>query len=141
MIDLGAPDPMHSQHCARHEFSGQIVGDTGACTDDPNDPLYFSTFYVEKGKPPVDLNALITPASEIHLEDAGDINDLGEISAGGVARTGLSMRCCWCRRPTRITSRHRRKDTVVAGDNVPGMSKLCHGGLNLSDTLHETRPG
>ena len=80
MIDLGAPAPCTRSTALAINSAGQIVGDTGACTDDPNDPLYFSTFYVEKGKPPVDLNALITPASEIHLEDAGDINDLGQIS-------------------------------------------------------------
>ena len=88
MIDLGAPAPCTRATALAINSRGQIVGGTGACTDDPGDPLYFSTFYMEKGKAPVDLNSLITPASDIHLEDAGAINDLGQISAGGSASDG-----------------------------------------------------
>jgi probable HAF family extracellular repeat protein len=88
MIDLGAPAPCTRSSALGMNAAGQIVGDTGACTDDPNDPYYFSTFYVEKGKPAVDLNELITPASDIHLDDAGYINDRGEISGGGFAPDG-----------------------------------------------------
>jgi probable HAF family extracellular repeat protein len=88
LTDLGAPSPCTRSSALAMNSTGQIVGDTGACTDDPEDPLYFGAFYVEKGKGPVDLNALITPASDIHLEDAGYINDLGEISGGGFAPDG-----------------------------------------------------
>jgi len=88
MTDLGAPAPCTRTTPLAINSAGQIVGDAGACTDDPDDPLYSSTFYVEKGKAPVDLNDLITPASDIHLEDAGDINDLGQISGGGFGPDG-----------------------------------------------------
>jgi probable HAF family extracellular repeat protein len=88
MIDLGSPAPCTRSTALGMNSAGQVVGDTGACTDDPNDPYYFSTFYVEKGKPPVDLNDLITPASDIHLDDAGYINERGEISGGGFAPDG-----------------------------------------------------
>jgi probable HAF family extracellular repeat protein len=88
MTDLGAPAPCTRSSALAMNSAGQIVGDTGACTDDPDDPYYFSVFYVEKGKPAADLNALITPPSEIHLEDAGYINDLGEISGGGFSPDG-----------------------------------------------------
>jgi probable HAF family extracellular repeat protein len=86
--DLGAPAPCTRSSAISINSAGQIVGGTGACTDDPADPLYFSTFYTEKGNVPVDLNSLITPLSDIHLEDATYINDRGEISAGGVASDG-----------------------------------------------------
>ena len=63
--------------------ANHIVGGLGACTDDPNAPTFFSAFYTEKGKPMVDLNTLITPASDIHLTDAWNINNRGEILANG----------------------------------------------------------
>ena len=88
MTDLGAPAPCTRSSALAMNSAGQIVGDTGACTGDPSDPLYFSVFYVEKGKPPVDLHTLITPPSPIHLEDAGYINERGEISGGGFAPDG-----------------------------------------------------
>ena len=88
LTDLGAAAPCTRSSPLSMNSANQIVGDTGACTDDPNDPNYFSAFYQEKGKPPVDLNTLITPPSPIHLEDAGYINERGEISGGGFAPDG-----------------------------------------------------
>lgn len=88
MTDLGAPAPCTRSSALAMNSAGQIVGDTGACTSDPNDPLWFSVFYVERGKTPADLNTLITPPSPIHLEDAGYINERGEISGGGFAPDG-----------------------------------------------------
>ena len=88
MTDLGAPAPCTRSSALGINSLGQIVGDTGACTDDPNDPGYFSAFYQEKGKTAVDIHRLITPPSPIHLEDAGCINDLGEISGGGFDADG-----------------------------------------------------
>ena len=88
MTDLGAAAPCTRSSALSMNSSGQIVGDTGACTDDPNDPLWFSAFYQEKGKPPVDIHTLIIPPSPIHLEDAGCINERGEISGGGFDAEG-----------------------------------------------------
>jgi probable HAF family extracellular repeat protein len=88
MTDLGAAAPCTRSSPLSMNSAGQIVGDTSACTEDPNDPNYFSAFYQEKGKPPVDIHSLITPPSPIHLEDAGYINEDGEISGGGFAPDG-----------------------------------------------------
>jgi len=88
MTDLGAAAPCtHSSPLSMNSL-GQIVGDTGACMDDPNGPGYFSAFYQEKGGPAVDIHSLITPPSPIRLEDAGYINDRGEISGGGFDADG-----------------------------------------------------
>lgn len=83
MTDLGAAAPCTRSSPLSMNSGGQIVGDMGACADSPSDPLWFSAFYQEKGKPPVDIHTLITPPSPIHLEDMGYINDQGEISGGG----------------------------------------------------------
>ena len=88
MTDLGTAAPCHRASPLSINSAGQIVGDSGACTDDPNDPNYFSAFYQEKGKPAVDIHSLITPPTSIHLEDAVYINERGEISAGGFAPDG-----------------------------------------------------
>ena len=88
MTDLGAAAPCTRSSPLSMNSAGQIVGDTGACTNDPNGPGYFSAFYQEKGRPPVDIHSLITPPSPIHLEDAGYINERGEISGGGFDADG-----------------------------------------------------
>jgi len=81
--DLGIVDPCKNSTATSVNSANQIVGGLGVCTDDPSDPTYFSGFYTEKGKTMVDLNTLITPASEIHLTDAWTINNRGEILANG----------------------------------------------------------
>ena len=81
--DLGVVDPCQNSTATSVNSANQVVGGLGVCTDDPNDPTYFSAFYTEKRKPMVDLNTLITPASEIHLTDAWNINNRGEILANG----------------------------------------------------------
>jgi probable HAF family extracellular repeat protein len=88
MTDLGAAAPCKRSSPLSINSGGQIVGDIGACTDNPSDPNYFSAFYQEKGKPPVDIHSLIIPPSPIHLEDAGCINERGEISGGGFDADG-----------------------------------------------------
>ena len=88
MTDLGAAAPCTRSSPLSMNSAGQIVGDTGACTNDPNGPGYFSAFYQEKGRPPVDIHSLITPPSPIHLEDAGYINERGELSGGGFDADG-----------------------------------------------------
>jgi probable HAF family extracellular repeat protein len=81
--DLGMVDPCQNSTATSVNSANQIVGGLGVCTDDPKDPTYFSAFYMVKGKPMVDLNTLITPASDIHLTDAWNINNRGEILANG----------------------------------------------------------
>ena len=90
MTDLGTVAPCTRGTATSINSAGQIVGDLGACTGNPDDPTYFSAFYVEKGKPMVDLNALITPPSPIHLDGASFINERGEIAAGGFMPDGTT---------------------------------------------------
>lgn len=88
MTDLGAVTPCTRSTAISINSAGQIVGDLGSCTNDPNDIAFFSAFIVEKGRPMVDLNTLITPPSDIHLVDAWFINDRGEIVAVGLLPDG-----------------------------------------------------
>jgi probable HAF family extracellular repeat protein len=82
--DLGVVDPCQNSTATAVNSAGEVVvGGLGVCTDNENDPTYFSAFYTEKGKPMVDLNTLIRPSSEIHLTDAWNINNRGEILANG----------------------------------------------------------
>ena len=83
MTDLGAVARCTRSVANSINSANQVVGNLGYCTDDPNDMTFYSAFYTEKGKPMVDLNTLITPASEIHLTDAWNINNRGEILANG----------------------------------------------------------
>lgn len=88
MTDFGAVTPCTRSTAISINSAGQIVGDLGSCTNDPNDIAFFSAFIVEKGRPMVDLNTLITPPSDIHLVDAWFINDRGEIVALGLLPDG-----------------------------------------------------
>ncbi|MDE2002905.1 MAG: hypothetical protein KGJ25_05160, partial [Betaproteobacteria bacterium] len=67
---------------------GQIVGGLGFCTDDSTDLAFYTAFYVEKGKPMVDLNALVDTPSDLHMDEAMFINERGEILAGALTPTG-----------------------------------------------------
>ena len=88
MTDLGAVAPCTRSTANSINSSNQIIGGLGACTNDPSELTYFSAFYVEKGKPMVDLNTLVSPPSAIHLEDAWNINERGEIFAHGLMPDG-----------------------------------------------------
>jgi probable HAF family extracellular repeat protein len=88
MTDLGAVAPCTRSTATSINSANQIVGGLGFCTDDPNDLTFFSAFYTEKGKSMVDLNTLITPSSDIHLTDAWNINNRGEILANGLLPDG-----------------------------------------------------
>lgn len=83
MIDLGAPAPCTRSTANSINSANQIVGSLGGCADNSN-----SAFYVEKGNPMVDLNTLIVPPSNIHLDEAWNINDRGEIFGSGYAPDG-----------------------------------------------------
>ena len=88
MTDLGAVAPCTRSTAVSINCANQIVGSLGACTDNENDPTYFSAFYTEKGKPMVDLNTLITPLGDMHLVDGWSINNRGEIVALGLLPDG-----------------------------------------------------
>jgi len=88
MTDLGTVDLCQRGTAKSINSRGQIVGGLSFCTDNGNDLTFFRPFYVEKGKPMVDLNTLVEPRSDIYMDDAVFINERGEIYAGGVTPTG-----------------------------------------------------
>jgi probable HAF family extracellular repeat protein len=88
MTDLGMVSPCMNGTAFGINNQGQILGSLSGCTGDPNDITFGTAFYVEAGQPMADLNTLITPSSDIHLVDAWNINDRGEILALGVLPDG-----------------------------------------------------
>ena len=88
MTDLGMVAPCMNGTAWGINNQGQIVGVLSGCTDDPGDITYETAFYSETGQPMVDLNTLITSASNIHVVDAVNINDRGEILAQGLTPDG-----------------------------------------------------
>lgn len=83
MTDLGMVAPCMNGTAFGINNQGKIVGVLSGCTDDPGEITYETAFYVETGQPMADLNALITPSSNIHVIDAFNVNDRGEIVASG----------------------------------------------------------
>jgi probable HAF family extracellular repeat protein len=88
MTDLGVAAPCQRGTAESINSADQIVGGFGSCTADPDDRYYFRAFYWQKGMPIVELNTLITPPSEINVDDASCINDRGEIVGIGVLPDG-----------------------------------------------------
>jgi probable HAF family extracellular repeat protein len=87
--DLGVVNPCQNSTATSVNSAGDmVVGGLGACTDDPEDQNYFSAFLWQKGKPMADLNSLVSPASNMHIEFATAINDRGEIVGNAYAETG-----------------------------------------------------
>lgn len=77
MIDLGKlPGDCYSEPQSINS-RGQIVGNSGPCGEDGNGVLW------ENGGAPVNLNTLITPASNVTVIFTVAINDRGEIGAHG----------------------------------------------------------
>jgi probable HAF family extracellular repeat protein len=75
MQDLGA---LPGELCSIANFINskeQIVGLSNNCDDTSHATLW------EKGLPPVDLNALIPASADMHIAEAMNINDAGEIIA------------------------------------------------------------
>lgn len=88
MQDLGTVDPCTRGTATSINSKGQIVGGLAFCTDDSADLAFNTAFYVEKGKPMVDLNDLVEPPSDLHMDEAMFINERGEIVAGVLTSTG-----------------------------------------------------
>jgi probable HAF family extracellular repeat protein len=84
MSDLGTVAPCARSTATSINAASQIIGDLGGCTGTFDE----SVFYVENGKPMVDLNTLIAPSSDIHLTAAWNINDRGEIFGSGLLPDG-----------------------------------------------------
>jgi probable HAF family extracellular repeat protein len=84
MTDLGMVSPCINGTAFGINNQGKIVGSLSGCTDDPGDITFETAFYVETGQPMADLNTLITPSSSnIHVVDAWNVNDRGEIFGNG----------------------------------------------------------
>jgi len=83
MIDLGLlPGDCNSEALAINS-PGQIVGNSSPdCIVDGNVVLW------ENGSAPVNINTLVTPASDVTAVYALEINDLGEIAAHGFTSAG-----------------------------------------------------
>jgi probable HAF family extracellular repeat protein len=88
MTDLGVVAPCHNSTANDINARGQVVGGFGRCTDNPDDLTFFSAFLWERGKPIVDLNTLVSPATDLHLTDAAFINERGEIAGVGLLPNG-----------------------------------------------------
>jgi probable HAF family extracellular repeat protein len=84
MSDLGTVAPCARSTAVSINSASQIVGGLGGCTG----PFNGGAFYVEKGKPMVDLNTLIDPPSPIHLDAPWNINERGEIFGSGLLPDG-----------------------------------------------------
>ena len=88
MTDLGTIDQCRGTAKGVNS-KGQIVGGL-TCPDNSGDFNDFRPFYVEKGKPMVDLNTLVDPPADLYMDDAFLINERGEIYAPAFTPTGES---------------------------------------------------
>jgi probable HAF family extracellular repeat protein len=86
--DLGLVGPCLNSTATAISKDGDIVGGLGACTDDPDDTHYFSAFIWRNGNEMADLNSLVEPASDLHIEFATGINERGEIAGTAFLPTG-----------------------------------------------------
>jgi probable HAF family extracellular repeat protein len=81
MTDLGTLGADPCNHAFMSNAKGQVVGDSEAFCNGPGIP---APFLWENGGPMVDLNTLIPADSGAPLYEASNINDRGEIVAGGL---------------------------------------------------------
>jgi len=83
MTDLGTVQPWPCSTALSANTVGQVVGETGICGVGGG-PAFLS----DHGEPIVDVNALISPAPDLEVISAADINDRGEISGVGLLSSG-----------------------------------------------------
>jgi probable HAF family extracellular repeat protein len=86
--DLGVVAPCLNSTAVAVNGHGDIVGGLGACNGNPNDIYYYGAFIRRNGSPMVDLDSLVDPPSDLHLNNALDINDQGEIAANAYTADG-----------------------------------------------------
>lgn len=79
ITDLGVAGPCQNSTATAVNSAGDVVGGLGVCTNNPDDLNYFSAFMWKRGNLIVDLNDLVSPPADMHLEFASGINDRGEI--------------------------------------------------------------
>lgn len=84
IVDLGTQAPCTSGSAKGINTHGQIVGSLTVCGAGR---MYAHGFYVEKGKPLVNINTLIVGRRHgVYVDDAEFINDRGEIYGEGITR-------------------------------------------------------
>jgi probable HAF family extracellular repeat protein len=88
MTDLGLVAPCTRGTATTINSRGDVAGGFGGCGPDPDDRTFFRGFYWQKGKPIVDVNTLITPASEIWVDEISFINDTGMMIGAGILPDG-----------------------------------------------------
>jgi probable HAF family extracellular repeat protein len=90
MIDLGVIAACTRGAAITINSRGEIAGGFGGCGPDPDDRTFNRGFLWQKGKPIVDVNTLITPASEIWVDEISFINDTGMMVGSGILPDGSS---------------------------------------------------
>ncbi len=83
IMDLGVAGSCQNSTATAVNSAGDVVGGLGACTDNSG-----SAFMWKRGNPMVDLNDLVSPPSDMHIEFASGINDRGEIVGSAFLPTG-----------------------------------------------------
>lgn len=87
MRDLGTPDGDTCSTAYSVNSHMQVVGNSGICG------IGGHAFLWENGGPPVNLENLVLPGSELEVSEADYINDRGEIVCSGFLPTGESHAC------------------------------------------------
>ena len=90
MIDLSVAAPCSRGGALTINSRGEIAGGFGGCGPDPGDRTFNRGFLWQKGKPIVDVNTLITPGSEIWVDEISFINDTGMMVGAGILPDGSS---------------------------------------------------
>lgn len=88
MKDLGVASPCTRGTATSINSQGQVVGGFGGCGDDPEQLGFFRALYWQQGGPIVDLNSLVSPQSNILIDEATAINNRGEIVGAGILPDG-----------------------------------------------------
>jgi probable HAF family extracellular repeat protein len=74
MTDLGVVAPCQNSTAVGINSRGQVIADMGACGGEG------SAFVWQAGQPITDLNTLVSPPSDLHIEGVAYINERGEIA-------------------------------------------------------------
>lgn len=88
MIDLGVIAACTRGTAITINWRGEIAGGFGGCAPNPDDRASFRGFYLQRGGPIVDVNTLISPASDIWVDEISFINDAGQMVGSAILPDG-----------------------------------------------------
>ena len=88
MIDLGVIAACTRGRASTINSRGEIAGGFSGCAADPDDRASFRGFYLQRGGAIVDVNTLVTPASDLWVDDISFINDTGLMVGVGILPDG-----------------------------------------------------